>query len=231
MPLISDLKELKSTLEIDPNDHTEDKNLLFYLEWATDMIALYLNLPHLFYKERTEYYQGTGTTKLVLKRRPVYIDPVPQVWVDTGGNYGQGPGVDGQNPYGPQTKLVWGTDFVLRMDGDIDNTSRSGILFRLKTAWPVPSYRQPGYLSPFWGPDIGSVKITYTAGFTIDNLPSVFRAAANLLVAKLRYMFPLGIRLTSESYEERAIGIAQSDKDYLLSLVKPLIFQYKNYKF
>lgn len=229
--LLSDLKELKSILEIDPNNHTEDKSLLFYLEWASDIIQQYINRPNLMYKSSTEYYQGTGTIQITLKRRPVYIDPVPEVWVDSGGNFGQGPGVDGQNPYGDQTKLVWGTDFVLRLDGDIENTSRSAILYRIRGAWPKPSYRQPGYLSAFWGPDMGSIKVTYTAGYTIDNLPSPFRAAVNLLVAKLRYMFPLGLRLTSESYEERAIGIAQSDKDFLTSLIKPLLFQYKNYKF
>jgi hypothetical protein len=65
---------------------------------------------------------------------------------------------------------------------------------------------------------------------SIDSLPATLRMACNLLAAKIRYVLPLGLDLTSESYLDRSIGLVANRRDYLLSMVKPLILPYRNWK-
>lgn len=225
--ILTDLTELKKILEIDPDDTQEDARLWFYIEWASAWIEEIINRPGLIYKTRTEYYQGTGTQKLLLRSRPVYLTPAMEVYVDEAAYWGQSPGPP--PPYDTNTLLTQGQDYALQIDTD-DGTSRCGILYRLNQFWPKPSYRQTGYLTPFIGPDRGSIKIVYTAGYTVDTLPAPFRAATNLLVAKMRYLFPLGMEIHSEAYEERSISLLQERKDYLLSNVKDMIMPYRNYR-
>ena len=177
------------------------------------------------YKLRTEYYNGTNSQRLLLRSRPVFTTPTPQVFVDSGGYFGSVSGAF----TGANDALTYGVDFCLDIDQE-DGTSRSGILIRFNDFWPKRYVRQAGYLTPFVTPSYGSVKVIYQAGFTVDTLPAVFRLAMNLLVAKLRWIFPLGLELNSESYEERNIGIAASQKNYMLNLVTPMLKPYSNWK-
>lgn len=224
MPQLSDLVELKSILEIDPRNTQEDSKLLFFLEYASAWIEEYLDRKgRLFLKTRTEYYNGTGTPNLVLRARPVYTDGL-QVYVDTqGGYYGEG-----DNSFPASSLLTYGSDYVLRIDED-DGTSRCGILQKVRSYWPKPFARAPGVLSPFMTTDTGSVKVVYQAGYTVDNLPATLRLACNTLAAKIRYLMPVGMDLTSESYEDRSISIGNKEKDYLMSTVKDMIFGYRNW--
>ena len=91
--------------------------------------------------------------------------------------------------------------------------------------------RSPGYLTPYVQEDTGSIKVTYTAGYTVDSLPAQLRTACNLLVARMNYIFPLGVELNSDGYEERSVGVVISEKDKLLALIKPLILPYRNWVF
>lgn len=229
--LLTDLTELKTVLEIDLDDTREDKKLLFFVEYASNWIEEILNRPDLTYKSTTEYYDGTNTKMLCLRRRPVFATPT--VYVDMSGYYGTGTGSFNSTT----SVLSYGRDFTLKLDWQqkvgplVVDVSRSGILIRINNVWPKPNTRTPGYLSPWVGPDTGSIKITYTAGYTVDTLPPVFRMATNLLVAKMRYVFPLGLEMNSESYEDRFVSFLMEKKDYFLSLVKPLILPYRNWKF
>jgi len=223
--IYSDIGEVKSLLNIDPSDTIEDKNILFYIEWASRIIEEYLNRPGLTYASRTEYYGGSGTQKLLLKSRPVFVNPTIQVFLDEGGFYGSVSGAFTQS----DSQLTYGVDFCLdTLDGI---SSRSGILIRTHDFWPKPAIRQQGYLSPFIGQGFGAIKVIYTAGYTVDTLPPQFRAAADLLVSKLRYVFPLGVELGGESYEDRSISVVANQKGYLMSLVKPLLFTFRNWVF
>ena len=226
MPMLTDLSELKKYLEISVDDHSEDANILLYIDVATNWIEEILGRTGLFYKQRTEYYPGTGTQKLLLKSRPVFTTPTIQCFVDEAGYFGSTSGAfDAQN-----TQLTYGDDFCLQIDQD-DGTSRSAILVRIGDYWPQPYVRSRGYLSPFEGGAFGNVKVVYSAGYTVDSLPAVFRAAANVLVAGIRYVMPLGMPLASESYEERSMTILVDRKGYLTGLVKPLISSYRNWNF
>lgn len=223
--LFSDLNEAKAILEIDPCNKAEDKKLTFILEWVSSLIEEILNRPNMSKKERTEYYQGTGSQKLLLRSRPVFTTPDIQLWLHEGGHYGST-----SDAFGTGTLLTYGSDYFLKIDQE-DGTSRSGILFRLNNFWPKPSIRQGGYLSPFVWEDTGSIKVTYTAGYTVDSLPTVFRMACNLLIARMRYILPLGLELSSEHYEERSIAILGNQRRYLTSLVASMLLPYRNWKF
>lgn len=225
MPVLTDLIEVKKILDIPIGDKSEDAKLNFFIEWASNWILEILNRPELFYSVRTEYYSGTGTQKILLKARPVYTTPTIQVVIDENGYYGSSSG-SFQNP---SPALTYGSDFCVVIDQE-DGSSRSGILVRINALWPKPSVRQVGWLSPFIGQAFGNVKVTYAAGYTVNNMPSMFRSACNTLVARMRYVFPLAMELGSESYEDRSISVITEKKDYLLSLVKPFIISQRNWK-
>ena len=131
---------------------------------------------------------------------------------------------------------TYGTDYALDIDQE-DGTSRSGILWalgggggRLGGLWPRQALRQAGLLSPFMEqPMSGMVQITYTGGFTVDNLPASFRVAGNLLVARLAYIFPIGFEFSGDAYEEKAVSFVQERRGYLLSLISPILFDYRNW--
>ena len=222
-----DLPSLKSWLDLDPDYTVEDKNLLWFIELASEWIEEILGRRgRIFKRSRTEYYNGTGTQKLPLKSRPVFTTPTIQCWVDRYGFYGQ----TDDSFESEESELTYGNEFVLQVDQD-DGTSRSGILLRRNRFWLKRFVREPGYLSPYVDDPHGNVKVTYTAGYDLDNLPMVLRAATIKLVASIRYLFPLGMELGSESYQERSISVLADKKDYLTGMVKEMILPYRNWKF
>lgn len=229
--LYSDLRQLKIELDVDPNDTSEDKKFALWLEAATHLIESLFNRKFA-YRSTTEYYQGTGTQKLVLRRRPVFPNPTNQptfspinVVFDDMGYFGAASGAFTTDS--TTIPLIYGVDYTLRIDQD-DGSSKSGVLYRINDLWTKPQVRQVGYLSPFIGPDLGSYQVTYTAGFTVDTLPPEFRTACNLLVAQLRHAFPLGLAIGGESYEDRSISVIGDKRDYMLTLIKPLLHPYRN---
>lgn len=234
--LITDLRELKGIMDIDPLDTSEDKKLLWLIEMATDIIEKWLNRS-LSYKVRTQYYKGTGTQKLTLRNRPVYPTSAPSVAaslpftaidaaVNEQGYFGTASGSFSNTP----NPMVFGANYTLEIDRD-DGGSDSGILIRIGNYWPRPVVRQAGLLSPFVWDDPGSIQITYTAGYTVDSLPAQMRFAANLLVARMAYLMPLGMAVTSESYIDRNINLVDERDGYLLGLVAPHLTWFRNFKF
>lgn len=219
---------------MDPCNNTQDKLLTFMIEWCSALIEEILNRPDLSKKTRTQYYLGNGTQKLLLRNRPVWNPQDMEVYVEQGGHFGATSG-----SFSPGTRLVYGNDYALVLDEygetvsgvEVDARSRCGILLRVNGNWPKTLARQGGLLSPFLAADTGSIKITYTAGYTVDTLPMVFRLAMNLLIQRLRYIMPLGLELSSEHYEERSIANMNNQRRYLTSLIAPMILPYRNWKF
>lgn len=225
--IYTDIRELKSLMEIPTNDLSQDKNILWYAQWASNLIDTFMGRD-LTYKSRTQYYNGTGTQRLLLKNRPVVPSPgsgysTLTVYTDGSGYYGTGSDAFSDNA------LTYGSDYTLEIDQD-DGSSRCGILVRINKFWERPFYRTGGLLSPFQWTAIGNIKVVYTAGWTVDTLPPQFRMAADLLVTRIAYIFPLGMELSSESYEERNISMNTERKDYLLALIKPLLTPFRNWK-
>ena len=229
----TDLVELKTILQIDPRNTTLDTQLGLFNEWTASIFEEFLG-REVMYAARTLNYPGTNCQKLLLKHRPVYPSTPPgqantlpfmpiSVTVTQGGNWGEATGVSGDT-------LAFGTDYAIRIDRD-DGGSREAILYRIGDVWPRPVERSQGMLSPYIGDDMGSVQVSYTAGFTIDTLPGSFRAAAEMLIARLNNLFPLGQQLSSESYIERSIGLTENQRRYLLGLVRPFLLFWRNWVF
>lgn len=217
------MREAKTILEIDPDDRSEDALLNLLIEQSSQWIEEFLNRPGMERKERTEYYFGTGTQRLLLRSRPVFTVPTILVRVDEAGNFGSTSG-----SFNADTALTYGDHFALVLDQE-DGSSRSGILYRINNVWPAPSARMRGLLSPFVATGFGTIRVIYTAGYTVDSLPASIRLACNLLVQKLRYVMPLGMELAGDSYEERAISPLNSEKEKLMALAKPLLLPFRNW--
>ena len=234
--LMTDLREIKSVLEIDPSNNIEDKKLLWWIEQLSKWLEDNIFMRDLSYKIRTEFHDGTGTQTLLLKHRPVYPSSAPSfasalpfqaitVNVDEGGYWGSDPLGAFQGP-----NMVYGQDYALRIDQS-DGSSRSAVLVRINDYWNRPQVRQVGLLTPFLS-DVGtgSIQVTYTAGYTIDTLPAQVRMALDQLVAATRYLFPLGVLLASDSYEGRAISLLNERRDGLFAAAKPLVHSLRNWK-
>lgn len=230
--IMTDLRELKTLLDIDSGDTSEDKKINFLVTTASHWIEELLGRDFT-YKTRTLPYRGYGTQKLVLRHRPVYpAPPTPYsaltVYVDDYANWGTSPNAFQNSP--GASPLIYGKQYSLQIDQD-DGSSRSAILWRINAYWPRPTQRQEGLLTPFKGPDPGSIQVTYTAGWTVDTLPDSFRMGTNLLVMKLLDICPLGQEISSESYEERSISRITSEKSKLLLQVQPFIRGWHNWVF
>lgn len=178
----------------------------------------------MLYKTRTQYYNGTGSQKLLLKNRPVFTNPAIQVWEDSNGYWGATSGAFTNT----NSLLTYGSDYALQIDQD-DNSSRSGMLVRIRGYWQRNFARAYDLLAPFRYESFGSIKVTYTAGYTVDTLPAGFRQGANLLIAKMNYLFPLGMTIGSETYQDRSISFNESQRQWLLGLIRPHIESYRNW--
>lgn len=225
--VLTDIDEVKEILEILPENKVEDVKLNFFIETASDWIIEYLGRrDELDFKSRTEYYNGTGTQTIQLRARPVYLTPALQVFEDRGGYFGSTSGAFDAT----LSVLQFGIDYCLDVKED-GRPSRSGLLIRIGEFWPRPMIRRRGYLSPYVGQSFGNVKVIYTAGYTTESLPRQIREAANLLVTRMRYLYPLGMELSSDSFQQRNIGMVVQRKGYLMALVKPMLVQFRNWRF
>lgn len=224
--MLIDLNELKATLEIDPRNKSEDKRLNFFIEMVTDVIEEWTDRKgKLFYKSgRVEYYDGTGTQLLLLRARPVYLDPAPVVKVNETAFYDSA-------DFNSVDALTFNTDYTLRLDQEEEPRGRSGILIRNYNIWPRPAARAAGLLSPFVGEGFGSIQVTYTAGYTLNDMPAGLRMACMLAVARLRNVMPLGQELGSESYLDRGVSYVTGYRNLILSVVKPYLIGYRNWNF
>ena len=230
--LWTDLNEVKAILEIDPANTDEDAKLTFFIEWVGSWFEELLNRKFLYTQNMVEIYSGTGTGKLPLKLRPVFLTPAPPAVIyDPLAYYGSSPTAFQVNNMsgGTAVQETYGSDYCLQID-EGTTTSRSGILLKINGIWRRPSVRATGYLSPYKGEDTGSYQITYTGGYTSDTMPAHLRMAANYCVAKFRDVFPLGWILPSEGYEDRSISKLQAQSRVWLKDVWPMLNSHRNWK-
>lgn len=222
--ILGDLPTLKALLEIPDCVTTEDRRLLIYLKWATEWIEELCDRPFA-YKQRTQYLDGRGTSKLLLKARPVYPTGM-QVYVDTASHYGEG-----DDPFPAASLLTYGTDYVLQIDDEENERSKCGIVHRLNAVWPRRWMRAENYLSPFQVATKGTIKVTYYGGYTVDQMPANVRGAVITLIAKMRNYFPIGMEIGGEGYEDRSLSYTVSDRNYLLTTVKDMLINHRNWTF
>lgn len=228
--LYTNIREASKILGVDPDSAACDLLLLnWYIEFATDIINTYLNRD-LELKYRTEYYNGSGIDKLLLRSRPVFpsIGTANEIKVYQAErkHFDESP----NDQFDNNNLLIYGRDYLLDLDTD-NGSSKSGILVNLNGWWPRPRVRDSGWLTPYAGTAWGTVKVQYYAGYTEDTLPPAIRMSANILVASIRSSLPLGKAVGAESYEERSVSLIEERRDYLTAIVKPFLIPYRNWKF
>ena len=92
-------------------------------------------------------------------------------------------------------------EFALDLDQD-DTTSGSGLLYRVRSVWPLAKARLWLNQSPDLAADYqiptGNIKVVYTAG----DLPSSVTLAANMTIATLLAGNQTGVPIQSEAYSD-----------------------------
>lgn len=143
-------------------------------------------------KSCTEYYDGDGSTRLLLRRKPVIS--VESVYVDVTANAGV------TNAFTDTLSLLTpNVGYVLELD-----QFKTGTLLRVNNVWPQRYERRSGNLGSILYPNPGCIKVTYTAGETNP----VFEEAG-ILECKALFAFRsngLGA-IMSESIDSRSISL------------------------
>jgi hypothetical protein len=147
-----------------------EKDIEQFLGWNPERRAYTRTYPKGEPGGRDDYFVGAygvipragGTTDVLqLDHKYVLDDGILNVQECAGAYYGKAPGTTWQT-------LTKGQDFVLEVDQDESSdgghVSRSGHLIRMGTEWPKSR---------------GSVKVTYTAGFTATELSGIMGGEAD----------------------------------------------------
>lgn len=142
----------------------------------------------------TEYYAGTGTRTLVLRRRPVAS--ITEIRYDPQGYWGQAPA-----GFDSTTVLTQGVDYAL----DSNNT---GIVLRITGDWPeYPRRREWFRLARDLAPNFGDVMVTYTGGY--DPVPSNVKLACAQLVTRSAQLLQYGGPIEREHLGEWSYKIME----------------------
>lgn len=143
-------------------------------------------------KSCTEYYDGDGSTRLLLRRKPVIS--VESVYVDVTANAGV------TNAFtDPLSLLTPNVGYVLELD-----QFKTGTLLRVNNVWPQRYERRAGNLGSILYPNPGCIKVTYTAG----EVNPVFEEAGILECKALFAFRPNGLgAIMSESIDSRSISL------------------------
>lgn len=222
--ILGDLVTLKSLLEIPDCVTTEDRRLLIFLQWATEWVEELCDRKF-GYGQYTEYIDAKGTQRLLLRHRPARPSGM-QVWLDSASNFNAG-----DDPFPDTSLLTYGTDYILEIDDVAKNWSKRGILYRINATWARRWTRSGPYLSAFHLDNPGTVKVTYNAGYAVDEMPANVRGAVLTLVAKMRNYFPLAMEIGGEGYEDRSLSYNLTDRNYLLTSVKDMLVNHRNWSF
>jgi hypothetical protein len=136
-----------------------------------------------------EFYSGTGTRLLVLKRRPVTA--VHEVLENRYGHYGDTLSADGG--FSTADTLVAGTDYAVVRDRQTSADAPAAILERLSASWPM-SYTtaRTGLLSAEAVPGLGNLRVDYTAGYAAGSIPRDLQVAVAMVAAHWRRAVPYG---------------------------------------
>lgn len=190
---ITSLQKFKDFLTISASVTTNDVAYQMHLDAAEAVAKRYCGRDFTS-QAYTEFYDGTGTSTLPLRQRPV--SAVSSVYLDCTGFYG-----DGSNAFASTTLLTVGTDYVLKREGG-GSASKSGLLYRLgygtggNVGWYPPDPFEPtsgnrptltyGRGGPVWPKIAGCIKVTYTAGYTTADMPDVIEAIHMLAALTFR---------------------------------------------
>ncbi len=127
---------------------------------SEDHLRRWCNRDFVYRATVTEYYDGSGTPNLCLRRTPVPADGIVSLNRDYTGNAGTTSGA-----FGTDTLLVAGSDYYLETDSLYgDGMSYAGIVKRIDGVWPLRQRRPYGRLAAGLEALPGCIKVVYAAG-------------------------------------------------------------------
>jgi hypothetical protein len=177
---------------------TEDARLAVLVSAASAAVEKYCQRTFLS-ASYTEYYSGTNTQRLALRRRPV--SAVTSVKLDSNGQFGLVAG-----SFGSTTTLTAGVDYSLDVDQG-SAVSSSGVLFRINGVWPmIARAGVPHRVNVEVSPAFGNLLVAYTAGFAA--VPEDVKYAAAMVVQQMRISLRHGGMLQSETIGDYAYRLA-----------------------
>lgn len=212
---LSSTTRLKLLLGISASDTSQDSRLAQILTGVEAGVKAYLkrDVESATY---TEFYDGSGKPKLVLRQYPV--TSVTTVHLDARGYYGTP-----SDAFASTTLLTAGTDYVLPKEDS--GGSRPGFLLRIggptvsgEVGWWPPSAWNAGYPSGHlltgrgptaWPRGRGNLKVVYVAGYT--SVPADIALAVDQTAAWVSRNGPQGgFGLTGESLEDYSYNLASA---------------------
>lgn len=197
MPTWTSLSVFKARLSITVT--TWDTAIEAVLDGVESTIASMIGSPVLQdASPRTEYYDGVVGTELKLTYRPV-VKTGLLVYVDQSGDYGDNPA----GGFSSATLLTLGTDYnLLDVRGGY---SKSGILVRMNGIWPSMWYRPPNDLASTLVGARGAVKVVYSAGWALADIPPALIQAAYAEATMLYSMF-IGTGKSGQQYNSESLN-------------------------
>lgn len=172
---ITDLATVRDYANITASDTSLDAAIQFLIDKVEDAIRSDLGFNPTRRNHVNEYHNGNGNDRILLRHRPVYS--ISDLREDTGGYYGKGTGA-----FPASSKLTEGSDFALQLDHeDVEGNmaSISGIVTKLsfgKSATGVARAVPAG----IWHPAVGSIQVSYAAGWTRNGIPQDIVLAATI---------------------------------------------------
>ena len=163
-PRLTNLSEyvLHGLNGVTPSD-TDAKRYEQLIRASEDHLKRWCNRDFVYRHTVTEYYDGTGTQNLCLRRTPVPADGIASLYLDFAGNAGSTTG-----SFGPDTLMTAGVDYFLDCDSLFgDGMSYSGIVKRIDAVWPMRRRRPQDRLAYGLEKLPGCLKVTYAAGYRL----------------------------------------------------------------
>jgi len=192
MPVYTTRSNVKTHLGLASGDTSLDALIDLLILEVDEVINGYTGRGSLASSVATEYYDGPGRGKLLLRRRPVTT--VAGVWVDQKAYYGNAAGA-----FPAESEWVVGTDFAIpRNDASEGN---GGILVAIRN----PDFGDGG----IWPAGRGNIKVTYTAGYA--SIPADLTLAATNLTVLLVNASEKGQILSGETIGSYSYQLLTAD--------------------
>ena len=230
--MLTSLQVLKAIPEL---SRKTDAQLTVLLNGASATIKKYCKQNIELATYTNEFYSGNGKNDLALRQRPV--NSVTSLYVDQYGYYNTT-----SNAFASTTLWTEGNQFVLRRDGPNGTASESGLLVRIggdTNIWIAGIWTQEalwqGKLAasrlPTWPVGEGNIKVTYSAGYALDEIPDDIITAVITLTAWFIRTVPTVAPLQSEnlgsySYTLMMRGLGQAPE---LGSLRQLLSRYREW--
>lgn len=206
----------------------------FTAEWLAQVVPALekalsdrLERPVAYATGIVEWPTASDDATILLEATPVAS--ISEIRWDPIGGYGQISGT-----FGDTTVLTAGTDYYLELDGkgSFAGTSVTGSVVRRGRTWGFRRQWQRGLIASSREEVRGTIKVTYSGGYTATTFPEPLRMAMGKALAILRqtlpFVGPVGSEMIGGYNYSKTIG-AELDK-HEFAEIRQLIGHYKRYR-